>query len=112
MIQNFNPYRSILSNVKAIYRPRKNLSSEVQLFYSYRNPQFNDEVTETSTNEKDIEWGFNFMQSISILSFNTLRVGGLYDHWLAPNGKRFYLGKNAIQRLYQGSLLMNSGLDQ
>jgi outer membrane receptor protein involved in Fe transport len=93
MIQNFNPYRSILSNVKAIYRPRKNLSSEIQLFYSYRNPQYNDEVAETSTNEKDIEWGLNFMQSISFSSSNTLRVGGLYDHWLAPNGKRFYLGK-------------------
>ena len=105
MIQNFNPYRSILSNVKAIYRPRKNLSSEVQLFYSYRNPQFNDEVTETSTNEKDIEWGFNFMQSISILSFNTLRVGGLYDHWLAPNGKRFYLGKKCNTETLSGVIV-------
>lgn len=93
MIQNFDPYWSVLTNVKMIYRPLENISSEVQLFYSYRNPRFNDEVTSVSTNEKDIEFGLNFMQSVSIFSSNTLRIGGLYDHWLAPNGKRFYTGK-------------------
>jgi iron complex outermembrane receptor protein len=43
MIQNFDPYWSVLSNVKMIYKPRENVSSELQLFYSYRNPKFNDE---------------------------------------------------------------------
>ncbi|MCU0473571.1 MAG: TonB-dependent receptor [Bacteroidales bacterium] len=105
MIQNFNPYRSILSNVKAVYRPRKNLSSEMQLFYSYRNPQYNDEVAGTKTNEKDIEWGFNFMQSISIGSSNTLRVGGLYDHWIAPNGKRFYINKRCDTETLSGVIV-------
>ncbi len=93
MIQNFDPYWSVLSNVKMIYRPLKFISSELQLFYSYRNLEFNDEVTSVSTNEKDIEWGLNFMQSVSVNRSNTLRAGGLYDHWLAPNGKRFYTGK-------------------
>jgi len=93
MIQNFDPYWSVLSNVKMIYRPYKFASTELQLFYSYRNPTFNDEVTSVSTNEKDIEWGLNFMQSVSIHRSNTLRAGGLYNHWLAPNGKRFYTGK-------------------
>lgn len=93
MVQNFDPYWSLLSNIKMVYRPRKNISSELQLFYSYRNPKFNDEVTLVSTNEKDIEYGLNFMQSVSPFRSNTLRIGGLYDHWLAPNGKRFYSGK-------------------
>jgi len=93
MLQNFDPYRSLLSNIKMVYRPRKNLSSEMQVFYSYRNPKYNDEVAGTSSREKDIEWGLNFMQSIAFMSSNTLRIGGLYDHWLAPNGKRFYTGR-------------------
>jgi len=93
MIQNFDPYWSLLSNIKMIYRPGQKLSSELQVFYSYRNPKFNDEVTLISTNEKDIEWGMNFMESVAIKGTNTLRFGGLYDHWLAPNGKRFYTGK-------------------
>jgi len=93
MRQNFNPYWSVLSNVKMITRPLKNVSSEFQVFYSYRNPQFNDEITSVSTNEKDIEYGLNTMHSVAIHPSNTLRMGGLYDHWKAPNGKRFYTGK-------------------
>ena len=109
MLQNFDPYWSVLSNVKMIYKPRKNISSELQLFYSYRNPKFNDEVTTLSTNEKDIEWGLNFMQSVSPFSSNTLRIGGLYDHWSAPNGKRFYTGKECNTRRSQGSSLTSRG---
>ena len=105
MIQNFDPYWSVLSNVKMIYRPRTNVSSELQVFYSYRNPKFNDEVTSISTNEKDIEWGMNFMQSVSFTSSNTLRVGGLYDHWSAPNGKRFYTGKECNTETFSGVLV-------
>jgi len=105
MLQNFDPYWSVLSNVKLIYKPRKNISSELQLFYSYRNPKFNDEVTTLSTNEKDIEWGFNFMQSVSPFSSNTLRIGGLYDHWSAPNGKRFYTGKECNTETFSGVIV-------
>jgi outer membrane cobalamin receptor len=105
MLQNFDPYWSVLSNVKMIYKPRKNISSELQLFYSYRNPKFNDEVTTLSTNEKDIEWGLNFMQSVSPFSSNTLRIGGLYDHWSAPNGKRFYTGKECNTETFSGVIV-------
>ena len=105
MIQNFDPYWSVLSNVKMIYKPRENVSSELQLFYSYRNPKFNDEVTSLSTNEKDIEWGLNFMQSVSPFSSNTLRIGGLYDHWSAPNGKRFYTGKECNTETFSGVIV-------
>ena len=105
MLQNFDPYRAVLSNLKAVYRLNRNLSTELQLFYSYRNPQFNDEVAGTSTSEKDIEWGFNFMQSVSIKSSNTLRLGGLYDHWIAPNGKRFYTGKKCNTETFSGVIV-------
>lgn len=105
MLQNFDPYWSVLSNVKMIYKPRTNVSSELQIFYSYRNPKFSDEVTSISTNEKDIEWGMNFMQSVSLISSNTLRVGGLYDHWSAPNGKRFYTGKECNTETFSGVLV-------
>lgn len=93
MIQNFDPVRAVLTNVKMIYRPAEKLSSELQIFYTHRNPTFNDEVKETSSNEKDSEWGINFIQSVAVSPLNTLRFGGLYNHWVAPNGKRFYIGK-------------------
>ena len=105
MRQNFDPYRSILSNLKMVYRPCKNLSSELQLFYSYRNPKYNDEVTGISTREKDIEYGLNFMQSVSITNLNILRFGGLFNHWLAPNGKRFYTGKRCDTETFSGVIV-------
>ena len=78
MVQNFDPYKSLLSNLKIIYRPAEKFSSELQLFYSSRNPTFNDEVKVVSSSEKDAEWGLNFIQSVSITKLNILRFGGLY----------------------------------
>ena len=104
-IQNFDPYRALISNIKVAYRPVKNLSTELQLFYSYRNPTFNDEVKGTSSNERDYEAGINIMQSISLSKSNTLRFGGLYNHWIAPEGKRFYIGKRCDTETYSGVIV-------
>jgi outer membrane receptor protein involved in Fe transport len=93
MKQGFDPYKALLSNLKLTYRPNSTLSSELQIFYSQRNPTFIDEVAETTSNEKDYEYGVNFIQSVRIFPSNVIRFGGLYNHWIAPNGKRFYTGK-------------------
>ncbi|MCX6326889.1 MAG: TonB-dependent receptor [Bacteroidia bacterium] len=105
MVQNFDPYKVVLSNLKMVYRPGEKFSSELQLFYSYRNPTFNDEVNATSSNEKDSEWGLNFIQSVSVTKLNILRFGGLYNHWVAPNGKRFYTGKRCDIETFSGVLV-------
>ena len=88
-----------------VYRPSEKFSSELQLFYSYRNPTFNDEVKATSSNEKDSEWGVNFIQSVAVTRLNILRFGGLYNHWVAPNGKRFYTGKRCDTETFSGVLV-------
>jgi iron complex outermembrane receptor protein len=93
MIQGFDPYRAVLSNIKLSYVHGEKVSSELQLFFSHRNPLFYDEVKETTSNERDYEWGVNYLQSVKLSSQNILRFGGLYNRWLAPNGKRFYTGK-------------------
>lgn len=93
MVQNFDPIRTVLTNVKTIYRPSDRLSTELQLFMSHRNPVFNDEVRQTASNEKDYEYGLNFIQSVALTPLNTIRLGGLYNRWIAPEGKRFYMGK-------------------
>lgn len=105
MIQNFDPVRAVLSNIKMVYKPSEKLSSEVQLSYSYRNPTFNDEVKVLASNEKDSEWGINFIQSVAITKLNTLRFGGLYNHWVAPKGKRFYTGNRCDTETLSGVLV-------
>lgn len=105
MVQSFDPYKAILTNLKFVYRPNEKLSSELQLFYSLRNPLFIDEVKATTSNEKDYEWGVNFMESVTLTRNNILRFGGLYDRWLAPNGKRFYTGKRCDTETLSGVIV-------
>jgi iron complex outermembrane receptor protein len=105
MIQNFDPIQAVISNVKMVYRPAEKFSSELQVFYSYRDPSFNDEVKLTSSNEKDSEWGFNFIQAIAVSKLNILRFGGLYNRWVAPNGKRFYTGKRCDTETFSGVMV-------
>lgn len=104
MIQGFDPYKALLSNVKLTYRPVSALSSELQLFYTRRNPTFYDKVEETTASEKDYEFGLNFIQSVRILPDNVLRFGGLYNRWIAPYGKRFYMGKRCDTETFSGVL--------
>jgi iron complex outermembrane receptor protein len=102
MVQGFDPYKALLSNIKLTYRPNTRFSSEFQVFYSHRNPNFIDEIAETTSNEKDYEYGVNFIQSIRIFPSNVLRFGGLYNHWVAPDGKRFYIGKRCDTETISG----------
>jgi len=119
MIQSFDPYKALLSNFQLNYRPNRILSSELQVFYSRRNPTFIDEVAETTSNEKDYEYGINFIQAVRIFPTNVLRFGVLYNHWIAPNGKRFYIGKRCDTETYSavitdeqrmGPLILDAGL--
>lgn len=105
MVQYFDPVRTILSNVKTVYRPGDRYSSEVQVFYSRRSPVFHDEVKQTSSKEMDYEYGLNLMQSAALTPLNVLRFGGLYNRWIAPNGKRFYMGKRCDVETFSGVIV-------
>ncbi len=92
-IQEYDPLQTTLVNLKTYYRPTTWASTELQLFYAGRKPVFIDELKDTRTEEHDFEWGLNLIQSLALSENNTLRFGGLYNHWLAPDGKRFYAGR-------------------
>jgi len=93
MVQSFDPYRAILSNIKVRYMPSPKITSELQIFLTHRNPLFIDEIKATESSEKDYEYGLNFIQAVTLSRSNILRFGGLFSRWTAPNGKRFYTGK-------------------
>lgn len=96
-ISSFDQVRSTLSNVKIKYTPGNRATTEAHIYYSDRNPVFrvvNINTQETSfISEKDHEYGLNLIQAINLSSRNTLRFGGLYNRWIAPEGKRFYVGR-------------------
>ncbi len=96
-ISSYDQVRSTLSNLKLKYTPSDNAVTELHVYYSDRKPIYRavDMTTEEVmfTSEKDHEWGVNLIQAINLSDRNTLRFGGLYNHWVAPNGKRFYVGR-------------------
>jgi len=119
-ISKYDPYRATLVNLRTFYKQNAKTSSDLQLHYSSRNPVY---VTETnqgtvSTPESDYEYGANFTQTVTPLKDNTLRLGGLYNHWVAPNGKRFYSGRRcdletfslvAVEEHQFGNLNLDAG---
>ncbi len=119
--EKFDPFRATLINLKAHYRPSKRTSTELLLHYTDRDHNFINAGTSphTSSHEYDYEWGLNVIQSISLSGRNVLRVGGLYNHWIAPNGKRFFVGRRSDLETYSavvvdehrfGSMIVDAGL--
>ena len=96
-ISSYDQIRSTLSNVKIKYTSGNRATTEAHIYFSDRKPIFrvvnmNTQVV-TKTPEKDHEYGINLIQAINLSPNNTLRFGGLYNRWVAPNGKRFYVGR-------------------
>ena len=108
-ISSYDQIRSTLSNLKLNYKPNDKASTEVQIYYTDRKPIFKVEKIDTKeiieTSEKDQEWGINLIQALNISEKNILRFGGLYNHWVAPNGKRFYVGRPCDLETISGVLV-------
>ena len=54
--------------------------------------------------EEDYEYGGTFIHSEELTDDNTLRFSGLYNRWLCPTGKRFYVGRPADIRTYSAMI--------
>ncbi|NOR76706.1 MAG: TonB-dependent receptor plug domain-containing protein [Draconibacterium sp.] len=95
----YDPIQTVISSVKINYRGSDNSETELQTNFAHRNPEYSIyTISKDSYNnysEKDYEYSLNTLPSRSLSSNNTLRFGGLYSHWVAPDGKRFYYGKKA-----------------
>jgi len=94
-LERFDPFHATLANVRTHYRPSKKASTELILHYIDRDHIFISEsdLPHESSREWDYNWGANLIQALSLSNNNSLRVGWLYNHWVAPDGKRFYLGR-------------------
>lgn len=93
--ERYDPVRTTLGNIKTHFSLSDRASTELVLHYIDRDHNFLSapEDPHQSTHDRDYEWGANLIQSLALTDRNTLRVGGYYNHWIAPNGKRFYEGK-------------------
>ncbi|MBN1348500.1 TonB-dependent receptor [candidate division KSB1 bacterium] len=108
-LAGYDPYRATLANVNAFYQATDKLSTEFLTYYAAREPIYFDEDPQTHelsrVSESDYEFGMNLIQSVALSEDNVLRFGGLYNRWIAPNGKRFYVGKSCDLSTYSAVIV-------
>ena len=119
--ERYDPIQTTLGVVKTYFRPNDKASTEAIVSYVDRDSYFYSEPGDphTTTRDWDYEWNANLTQAIALSGSNVIRVGGLYNHWVAPNGKRFYEGKRNDLETYSavivdeqrlGSLVFDGGV--
>jgi len=104
--EKYDPVRSLITYLKLNYRGNDGSLTELQTNMTYRNANYvmynipRDETSEQP--EKDWEYGLNLLHSRPLSPANTLRIGALYNHWEAPNGKRYYVGRSCNVHTWSG----------
>ena len=120
-LERYDPFTTTFASVKTLYRPAETSSTEFLLYYANRDHNYTSETADgtTSARELDFEWGLNIVQSITLSPDNVFKVGAYYNRWVAPDGKRFYLGREcdletvsavAVDEHRFGKLTVDAGL--
>ena len=104
--EKFDPVRTLLSYFKINVEGDDGAVTEIQTSLAYRNSDhlsfdLNQQTT-TLHPEEDRELGVNFLHSRPLSPSNTLRAGFIYNHWIAPQGKRYYAGRSANVHTWSG----------
>jgi len=120
-VSRFDPFRTTFATVRTQYRRDETTATDVMVYYADRDNTYTT-ITGTGTDdvrERDYEFGANAVQSFGLAENNILRVGGYYNRWRAPNGKRFYVGRKCdletgalaiVDEHRIGALTMDAGL--
>jgi len=101
----YDPMRTYITVAKLRYEPTSESATEVLGNYGGR--RFYAERVNSSYEalEEDYEYGTSVMHSQKLTENNTLRFGGLFNRWISPTGKRFYVGNPADIRTYSGVIV-------
>ena len=93
--EKYDPFAAWIVTVRGICRETETASTELMAHFADRSHEFKSTTggAPGSTDERDYEYGASLIQAFSPIENNVLRVGALYSHWIAPDGKRFYAGR-------------------
>ncbi len=104
--EKFDPVSTLLTYAKLNHTGKDGSLSEIQVNLSLRDAVsviYNiPQKSTTTTPEKDWEYGANLLHSRSLTSSNKVRFGALYNHWVAPEGKRYYTGRACNTHTWSG----------
>ncbi len=98
-LEEYDPYKAVVVASKLKYKASDKFTSELHLNYAGRRPMYKSTNIKTNKvteyKEADYEFTTNWINALAINPANTMRFGLLYNYWTAPEGKRFYYGKEA-----------------
>ena len=101
---SFDPMTAIILVGKMNYARGSSASTDITLGYASRELKGHRTGSEDWW-EKDHEYGINIIQSLRLSDHNVLRVGGMFNFWESPTGKRFYVGRPGELWTYSGILV-------
>ena len=92
--EEFDPFQAVMLTLRTHYQKSDTAATELLLYTTDREHEFSATTAgnHTTTDERDYEYGVQLMQALTLCKDNILRFGTLYNHWVAPDGKRFYNG--------------------
>ena len=94
-MEKFDPYQTLIANVQGLYTHNDYMSSSLLTYFTHRDHDFINESGQSpvTTRELDYELGATFTQAFIPFERNIFRISMFYNNWVAPNGKRFYVGQ-------------------
>ncbi|MBN1291864.1 MAG: methyltransferase domain-containing protein [Candidatus Latescibacteria bacterium] len=98
----YDPLQATMAQLKVFYLASEKASTEFHAAYANRDNTYNSQTdsSHTSTHDWDFEWSLNLVQSLKLWENNTIRAGGFYNHWISPQGKRFFTGRRTDLETY------------
>jgi outer membrane receptor protein involved in Fe transport len=102
--ESFDPMQTYVTVAKLRYEPDKSQSTE--LIANYGSRRFDGHrVGSSDWLEQDYEYGATIIHSHELSPKNILRITGLFNRWVTPTGKRFYVGNPGDIRTYSGAIV-------
>jgi len=106
-MERYDPIQATVAFVKTTARHDSSAATEAIFSWSNRDNDFiaQTDTSSATTREWDFEYTANIIHSRALTTRNTLRIGGYYNRWVAPKGKRFYTGRRCDLETFSGAIV-------
>ena len=98
-LDSYDPMESYVSVAKVRYQPDDRQIAEALINYASKR-FYGHRVGSSDWLENEYEYGASIVYSRELNKQNILRISGLFNRWVTPTGKRFYVGNPGDIRTY------------
>ena len=106
--EQFSPYTSYGAILRTLVKHDALASTEVDIGYALRSGDYLRQEpgkADVEARERDWEYNAGVLHARNLSDANTLRMGLQYNHWICPDGKRFFVGKSMDVATFSGVVM-------